>query len=150
MTKYRLEADLVRDFIRAMSSQHLPSRPSDIGQEFYYGSGRADVVLASTSGEVWAIEAKLTRWRDALNQAYRNTCFAHRSFVLLPWAVAERAAVYSAEFEMRGVGICALRDGQVVVVQDAARSEPIQPWLTGQALAHIQSDPATSGHAHQA
>jgi len=35
-----------------------------------------------------AVEAKLKDWKYALHQAYRNTCFARQSFVLLPKAVA--------------------------------------------------------------
>ena len=35
-----------------------------------------------------AFEAKLKDWRYGLDQAYRNTCFAHKSYVVVPEATA--------------------------------------------------------------
>src|SRR2546427_5324293 len=35
-----------------------------------------------------SFEAKLKDWRYALDQAYRNTCFAHKSYVVVPEATA--------------------------------------------------------------
>lgn len=113
--------------------------------EFYYQRGRADVVALSSSGEVIAFECKLTRWKDALHQAYRNTCFAHMSYVVLPEDTALLAARYAEEFRRRGVGICYLADDQVVTLQEAHRRTPLQPWLSGQATAHASQLP---GHGY--
>lgn len=138
MIGYDSEADLVREFVGAIQSPAFPLRAADVAQEFFYGSGRVDVIVVSITGEVVAVEAKLSKWRTALHQAYRNTCFAHHSYVLLPWAIAERAALYLGEFEQRRVGLCALRNGELIIVHDAPRVEPIQPWLAERAVAHAR------------
>jgi len=139
--QYRSEAALVRDFVDALiSGEDLAVLTSpDVAQEFDYRAGRADVVSVSVTGEVVAFEAKLDRWRDALHQAYRNTSFAHRSYVVLPLAVAERAASFSAEFEQRRVGLCAIQHGVVTVLHEAPRHDPVQPWLTQLAIVHARA-----------
>jgi len=137
MTAYDSEADLVRDFINAvLRFEASPFDTATVGKEFDYRSGRADVITVTWDGEVVAFEAKLSRWREALHQAYRNTCFAHQSYVLLPWDVAERAAAYQGEFDARRVGICALRDGALVKLVEAPRHEPLQQWLADRAVDH--------------
>jgi hypothetical protein len=40
--------------------------------------------------EIVTIEVKVANWRKALQQAHRNSIFAHRSFVALPLRVAQR------------------------------------------------------------
>ena len=116
-----------------------------IVREFTYETGRTDVVTVSSNGDVLAFEAKLTKWRDALHQAYRNTRFAHQSFVVVPTEIATRASRFAAEFERRGVGLCAVQDGRIVIVHAAARTEPLQPWLSA-----IASDAARTASApHQ-
>ncbi len=132
---FQSEEALVQAFVSALESA-AASLPADaILREFGYGRGRTDVVTVGTDGEVLAFEAKLTKWRDALCQAYRNTCFAHRSFVVLPWQAAQRAAQYAAEFDRRGVGLCAVRAGQVTVIHEAIHRAPIEPWLSETASA---------------
>ena len=98
--------------------------------EFFYGRGRTDVVALTANGEVLAFEAKLTKWRDALHQAYRNRCFAHRSYVVLPDIKAHHAARYVDEFTRRSVGICYVSEGQIMIALDAESDLPLQAWLS--------------------
>src|SRR6266853_5633998 len=74
--------------------------------EFFYSRGRTDVVALSDGNTLIAFEAKLKDWKTALHQAYRNTCFAHSSYVLLPKDTALNAMRYLGEFVSRGVGLC--------------------------------------------
>ena len=107
---------------------------SHAGHEFNYGSGRVDIFVQSSKGELIAFEAKLTRWREALHQAYRNCSFAHYSYVILPIKVAHIATRSSREFELRGVGLCAVGDGPIRIEIPAERNEPLLPWLTHAAM----------------
>lgn len=128
------ENALVDAFVSALYDGHETSLPAAaIVREFSFLRGKPDVVSVSAEGEVIAFEAKLTRWRDALVQAYRNTCFAHRSFVVLPWKTAHTASKFCAEFERRSVGICAVKDGRLIIIQAAVRVEPVEPWLSVEA-----------------
>jgi len=133
---FRTEAELVAELVRCLeeggADRLTPECPTVI-REFSYARGRTDLILVSQSGEIIAVEAKLTRWRTALIQAYRNTSFAHRSFVVVPWNVAQSAARHEFEFQRRNVGLCALKDGIVVSLREAERVEPIEPWLTAKA-----------------
>jgi hypothetical protein len=108
--------------------------PVQVTREFYYLRGRTDVVALTLSGDVVAFEAKLTKWRWALHQAYRNTCFAHSSYVVLPPQTALRAFRHAVEFERRHVGLCSVFEDGIVVLLDAPRVEPIQPWLTRRSI----------------
>lgn len=123
------ERELVDKFTTALISSSSPWGPVRFTREFDYRRGRTDVVALSDSGDVIAIEAKLTKWRDALQQAYRNRCFAHSSYVLLPKQVALRAICYSTDFEIRGVGVCYIEGNELLIALVAARAEPLQPWL---------------------
>lgn len=54
-------------------------------------------------GAIVAIEAKMSNWRGALNQAVRNTWFASHSYILLPEARASAQSI--AEAATAGIGI---------------------------------------------
>jgi hypothetical protein len=139
-TQFVTEEALVLAFVEALTMAAPRSlRARSVIREFGYGRGTTDIVSVGDDGEVVAFEAKLTRWRDALAQAYRNTCFAHRSFVVLPSLVAAKVSRFAAEFERRGVGLCAVQDGRLVVMQPAIRRDPVQPWLSEQAVAAATS-----------
>ena len=140
---YGSEQALVDELLGRIRAEDSPWRSDEVMTEFCYGRGRTDV-LVRHNGEIVAIEAKLTKWRDALDQAYRNTCFAHRSFVCVPTETAGRAARYVGEFEMRGVGLCTIRDGAIVVLCESSRNEPLQPWLCEAAVAAVDAACAQS------
>lgn len=103
--------------------------------EFFYSRGRTDVVALDVAETLIAFEAKLRDWKTALHQAYRNTCFAHSSYVVLPKATALNACQFLGEFEKRGVGLCYIDDSSVVVLHESAHNEPLEPWLADHAIA---------------
>ena len=127
------EQALVESFVMCLHEADTPWGPLEVGLEFFYHRGRTDVVACTTEGDVVAFEAKLTRWREALQQAYRNTCFAHRSYVLLPQAAARVACQYESEFARRGVGLCYIEEDRLIISFHPVRREPIQPWLSAEA-----------------
>ncbi len=135
---YRNERGLVRDLISCLrGSKAGPWRVQEFATEFEYRRGRTDIIAVDEDGDVVAIEAKITRWRDALRQAYRNRCFAHRSYIVVPKPVAIHAASESEdEFTRRRVGLCYVERGDVIISIEAEKREPIQLWLTAQALVH--------------
>jgi hypothetical protein len=106
-------------------------------REFDFQRGRTDIVGVARGDKVVSFEAKLTRWKDALDQAYRNTSFSHLSFVLLPMPVALRAKEHADQFDMRKVGICSVSKASVVVVHPAAKVIPILPWLCEKVIGTI-------------
>jgi hypothetical protein len=126
---YVSEAALVDEFVAYLGGVDNPWGALIVAQEFDYQRGRTDVVGVSSDGRIVAFEAKLDRWRDALNQAYRNTCFAHRSYVIVPAETAQRAARYEREFRRRKVGLCYMENGRVEVLFEPPHLDPILPWL---------------------
>jgi len=135
---YRREEELVEVLCSALVGDATPWGPLAVAREFGYLRGRTDVIAVDESGRVIAFEAKLSRWRDALQQAYRNTCFAHLSYVALPQHAARKAQQFPADFARRAVGICCVLDGSIVVSIPARRQEPIQPWLSELASAYVR------------
>jgi hypothetical protein len=104
----------------------------DIAIEFVHGSGRTDVI-AQCGGELIAFETKLRDWRRAMQQAYRNSSFAHYSYVALPAAAADKAN--TAEFVKRNIGLCSIDRGEVKITIAAPKQEPLKPWITATAIA---------------
>jgi len=125
------EAVMVTVFVELLRSGQSPWGSVEVMQEFGYLRGRTDVVVAADD-TVIAFEAKLYDWRRALDQAYRNTCFAAESYVLLPADRARSVRKYLGEFEDRGVGLCCIEDGQFEVLLASAVRPPVEPWLTAQ------------------
>lgn len=72
--------------------------------------------------KIVAIEAKLTKWRDALDQAVLYRRYADESFVLLPAENAGAAIKARAGFEDAGVGLLVVSGEKIVTVFDAAPS----------------------------
>lgn len=137
---YANEATLVNEFVACLCNDNSPWGHLSIAREFFYQRGRADLVGVSEDGEVLAFEAKLTRWRYALQQAYRNRCFAHRSYVLLPHRIAHIALRYRLEFARRQVGLCTIQESRLVVLFDPLKGEPLQPWLACRASLQASGD----------
>jgi len=137
MQQYASEAQLVNHLIEYL--RFSSTTTEGFAREFNYQRGRADLILRNLEGKVVAFEAKLTRWRDALHQAYRNQCFANASYVLLPKRTALSAAAFTHEFRKRKVGLCYIEAGELVVLYHAAEGEPLQAWLTAAANTHITS-----------
>lgn len=74
-----------------------------------------------------AIEAKLTRWRDALRQAISYRRYADRSYVALPASLAATALDAEDAFAEAGVGLL-LVNGQALNVAFAAPSVSEHDW----------------------
>lgn len=135
MRNYRLESDLVIDFVSSLSNPGLQKWGSlSVATEFNYVRGRTDVIAVNHAEQIIAFEAKLTRWRDALHQAYRNTCFAHFSYIVVPEKVAMYAIQFSDAFCRRSVGICYLSNNHICVPIEATYCTPLQDWLTARAI----------------
>lgn len=139
------EKALVDTFLSQLAAGRSPWGVVRVATEFFYQRGRTDVIVCTEDNSVIAIEAKLRDWRCALDQAFRNRCFAHRSYVLLPREAAVRAARFDGEFERRRVGICYLEGRQIVELKAANDSAPIEPWLSLRAKQHIEN----SGMGHE-
>jgi hypothetical protein len=130
----------VEQFVRLIgNAEHHWGRVSIFG-EFFYARGRTDVIALANDATLIAFEAKLKDWRSALDQAYRNTCFAHKSFVVVPRAIALIAFAYVAEFKKRGVGLCYVDDAGLTVLEESEFSTPIEPWIATQAVTRMLSD----------
>jgi len=129
---FRYEKDLVAAFCSALETGDSPWRSTVHFKEFDYRRGRTDVIATNPDeGDILAFEAKLSKWRQALQQAYRNTSFAHKSYVLLPQGTAFIACQYQHLFRERTIGLCYLDDeNQVVILIEPRPIKPIQEWLT--------------------
>lgn len=128
--QYRLEEYLVDDFVTCLAGGSTPWGAVDYVREFDFQRGRPDVIMVSEDDSVVAVEAKLTRWRDALYQATRNRTFAQRSYVLLPRNVALRAEKHIDEFRIRNVGLCYVDNRErVSIIFEPEHEAPIEPWL---------------------
>ena len=130
MSRIKKESRLVAGFSRLIKLKHKTFGHVSIAHEFDYSEGRTDVVALNDEGDVIAFEAKLTRWRDALHQAYRNGSFAHFSYVLLPRLAADLALRREHEFHKRRVGLCVLEGDEVLIEIPATRIDRLHPWLT--------------------
>lgn len=130
---YTDEAGLVRAFVRRLRSKASPFGEVRHKREFYYVRGSTDVIAVTAEEEVLAFEAKLLKWRDALHQAHRNRCFAHRSYVVFPEKLISRALLNEREFARRRIGICAVSRRGLRVVREAQPEEPLELWLSRRA-----------------
>lgn len=82
--------------------------------------------------EVVAVEAKLTRWREAVDQATSYLRFANRAYVALPVDRIERNADLLATCRTRRLGLIAVGDVSADVVRAAPRHAQQSPgwvWL---------------------
>jgi len=127
---FATEAELVEVFATTLASDQSCFAELKTLQEFPHSEGRADVIGIRSDGDVFAFEAKLHRWKDCLHQAYRNSFYAHYSYVILPVSTATEAARRQHEFERRGVGLCTVETGEIKIWITAQRKEPIKMWLT--------------------
>ncbi len=134
---YEVEADLVEDFQTTIFNAHSTFAITAIATEFNYIEGKVDLIAKDSNGDLVTFEAKLSRWRNALNQAYRNSSFSHYSYVVLPEKTIDNAASSTDEFNRRGVGLCSIGISGLKIKIQATRRNPIQPWLTNKALSYI-------------
>ena len=86
--------------------------------------------------EVIAVEAKLTRWREALAQATVYREYADRAYVLLPESSASVAVKHAEVFREAGVGLLAY-DAQGVSCMIASAKATIHSWHREYALSRV-------------
>lgn len=136
---YELECHLVDEFKVLLSKSENPFQIVGTSSEFDYRAGRVDIIADAGTGILIAFEAKLSRWRTALVQAYRNTAFAHYSYVLMPENTTNSPLKNSYEFERRGIGLCSVGPSGIRIEIEAVKKDPLQPWLTSAALDHVSA-----------
>ncbi len=141
--EYRTEAELAQEFSTLLESDESPWGKVSITKEFTYPSGRTDILALDEKKHVIAFELKLNKWSIALQQAYRNTSFAHCSFVVIPVETKNSTKIKIDEFKKRSVGLCFLSQGEIKVSLPAIHQEPIQPWLNEKATNRIDKENKT-------
>lgn len=127
------EEGLVTTFLAQLEGGKSPWVPRSFIREFDYASGRTDILSLAWNDEVIAFEAKLNNWRKALHQAWRNTSFANRVYVVLPRDRASVISYHRAEFEEWGVGLCLVTSDGIEIAIESAVVEPVMPWLHNKA-----------------
>src|SRR6266566_1179358 len=104
-TLFTEEESLVTSFFGHLAGGNTPWAARGIAREFDYDSGCTDVLSLSETDDLIAFEAKLSNWRKALHQAWRNTSFVNRAYVVLPRNRATSALSHHHEFRELGVGL---------------------------------------------
>lgn len=140
MIGFSSERELVDTFLTTIHSGVSPWGAASTAIEFDYHSGRTDVIAMGPDNRLVAFEAKLTRWKVAVHQAFKNTCFAEESYVILPKKIALRAYAQQGEFSKRRVGLCYVEDADIVILIPAPRVSPLNLWLNAQAANHIRDN----------
>jgi hypothetical protein len=141
---YSCEQELKNQLAATLKGTDRQFGSLQIALEFSHPSGRTDISAQSSEGELITFETKLLNWRGAMEQAYRNSSFAHYSYVVLPAAAAKRAA--TDEFVKRKIGLCSVEGGRVTIELEAPRQNPLRPWITELALS-VFTDLALYGGA---
>ena len=78
--------------------------------------------------EIVSIEVKVNNWHKAIEQAARNSIFAHLSFIALPEKVADRVRVEPLLVSL-GIGLISVsEENKAVVVRKPRRKQPTV-WL---------------------
>jgi len=135
--QFLTEACLVERFVGALQAGRTTFGAVQVTTEWNHRSGLVDVLVRNGGNALVAFEAKLSDWRRAFLQAYRNTAYANRAYVLLPKQIAHRALRDREEFEFRGVGLCSFDGSKVRVLIGAAEQDPLLRWLRAQAHEHF-------------
>ncbi|GGC97987.1 hypothetical protein GCM10011396_51890 [Undibacterium terreum] len=99
--------------------------------EWDYRNGITDVLVRTNQGHLVAFEAKLTDWRRATHQAYKNTTFTRSAYVVMPPSAAQRASTHPEIFQRYRIGLCSIDNNGVKIVIEAPdlEDEPLIPWM---------------------
>lgn len=134
---FKTEADLVNEFVDLLGTGRSYWRTVQIATEWKHRVGFADILVRTSGGLLIAFEAKLSDWRRAFHQAYRNSSYANRVYVLLPHSAIPRALLAQEEFEYRGIGLCSLHKGKIQVHVKALEQDVLLTWVRQQAHEHF-------------
>lgn len=136
---FATEAIMVDQFVELLKNGLSPWGGLQTTTEWDYRTGVADVLVRTSEGQLIAFEAKLFDWRRAAHQAYRNTTYARRAYVVLPSVVAERIRVNEQIFSRYGVGLCSFDADSICVLIEAHEKEPLLPWLYERAQSYFNT-----------
>jgi len=146
------EADLVREFVSVLQSGKTCWRNLEVMTEWGHPTGSADILVRTNSRGLIAFEAKLTEWRRAFHQAYRNSMYANRVYVLMPRKTVHRALQFRQDFELRGIGLCSYKDGKVQVHIRASEQDDLLSWVRRKAhesFDEVRDEPGDTGSMRQ-
>lgn len=143
---FETEALLVEEFVSCLETGRTIFGRVQLTTEWDHRSGFVDVLARDAGGRLIAFEAKLTDWRRAYHQAYRNTAYADRAYILLPDGAARRALRHRTEFEMRGIGLCAMQADGVEVLIEATDQDALVKWLRAKAHDYFDAPDERAGH----
>ena len=97
--------------------------------ELEAGHARSTGLWLPVGQRVVAVELKLTKWRDALNQADNFSRSADEAWVVIDAMKAAPARAAMLEFAERGVGLAVIgTDERIEVLLRPAQARP-DPWL---------------------
>lgn len=130
---FATEARLVKSLKAHLTQPRTPWGRLQTVTEWDYQSGITDLLARTPKNELIAFEAKLSDWRRACFQAYRNTVFAVRAYVVLPDDVAKRASLHGETFARYGIGLCACGSSKLKVLIEAPQKKPLMQWLANRA-----------------
>lgn len=128
---------MVKDLALIVQKDWSGIRCLEITAEFDFRSGKTDLLGIDGAADLHAFEAKLSKWKKALEQAGRSSSYAHYAYVVLPIKAAAPALRARHEFERRGVGLLVMDVDSHTVEIRPKRSEPLLPWLTDCAKRHL-------------
>lgn len=137
--QFASEAALVESFVEKLGRGRTRYGRVEVATEWDHRSGVVDVLARNAHGALFAFEAKLENWRRAFDQAYRNTAYANRAYVLLPPAAAQRALQDKQQFQLRGIGLCSFDGRAIRVLIEAADQEALLTWVRARAHQHFDT-----------
>ncbi len=127
------QVDRITPRLRALERRGVIEQPSD-----GVWVVRRKTILKRT--RVVAVEAKLSRWRDAVQQAVSYLAFANQSYVALPRAIAERNDALREACWKGRVGLALVEPRRVTLALIAPTHHPRtadRVWLLSRALPHL-------------
>ena len=137
---YQKETQLVKTIETHMQCNQTPFSELHLAFEFPHTNGRADIIGKNNKKKLFAFEAKLSNWKKALTQAYRNSSYAHYSYVILPSDQVKNVMKHKTEFIRRRVGLCSVSQNKITIKIKAKKNQPLKPWLTKNALERISEE----------
>jgi len=127
---FKTESRMVRHLSAHVREGRGPIRLDRVKHEFGYSTGWTDIFGIGRSNALHAHEAKLQKWREALNQARKNRCYAHYCYVALPESAAKNALSQEHEFRKLGVGLLIVTAAGAQLAIRPKRNAPLLPWIT--------------------